>query len=114
MVEARRKKDMKKVSLAAVKDQLSKFLHDAEREEIVITRHGKPAGVLIGFESEDDWFDYKLENDPRFLSRVGRARASLRRGRGIPLEDIPTTKSTKRVPPNPRTARKRSAASEGD
>ena len=42
---------MKKVALAEVKDQLSKFLHDAEKEEILITRHGKPAGVLIGFES---------------------------------------------------------------
>jgi hypothetical protein len=36
----------------------------------VATRHGKPAGVLIGFESEDDWFDCKLENDPLFLERV--------------------------------------------
>jgi hypothetical protein len=26
----------------------------------VITRHGKPAGVLIGFSSEDDWFEYRL------------------------------------------------------
>jgi hypothetical protein len=29
-------------------------------------RHGKPAGVLIGFESEQDWFEHRLENDPRF------------------------------------------------
>jgi hypothetical protein len=36
----------------------------------VITRHGKPAGVLIGFESEDDWLEYRLQNDPRFLKRV--------------------------------------------
>ena len=78
---------MKKVALSRIKDQLSKFLHDAEREEVVITRHGKPAGVLIGFESEDDWFDYKLENDPRFLSRMERARQSLREGRGVRLED---------------------------
>jgi len=48
-----------------------------EREEVVITRHGKPAGVVIGFESEEDWFDYRLENDPRFLQRVESARASL-------------------------------------
>jgi hypothetical protein len=48
----------------------------------------KPAGVLIGFESEDDWFDYRLESDPRFLARVERARASLRAGRGIRLEDV--------------------------
>jgi hypothetical protein len=51
----------------------------------VATRHGKPAGVLIGFESEDDWFDCKLENDPLFLERVEQARKSLRAGRGTRL-----------------------------
>jgi prevent-host-death family protein len=45
---------MKKVALSNMKDDLSRFLRMAEKEEIVITRHGKPAGVLIGFESEDD------------------------------------------------------------
>lgn len=50
--------------------------------------HGKPAGVLIGFESEDDWFDYRLENDPGFLRRVEQARTSLRAGRGVKLDDL--------------------------
>jgi len=36
----------------------------AEQEEVVITRHGKPAGVLVGFASDDDWFDYQLEKRP--------------------------------------------------
>ncbi len=85
---------MKKVALSEMKDQLSKFLHDAEKEDVVITRHGKPAGVLIGFESEDDWFDYKLENDPRFLSRIERARRSFREGRSVRLEDLTRTKRT--------------------
>ena len=58
------------------------------RANIVITRHGKPAGVLIGFESEDDWFEYRLENDPRFLRRIAKARRSLRAGRGVRLEDL--------------------------
>jgi len=79
---------MKKVPLSEIKDDLSRFLRQAEKQEIVITRHGKPAGVLIGFESEDDWFDYKLETDPRFLERIERARKSLRAGRGIRLEDV--------------------------
>jgi len=61
---------MKKAALSKVKDDLSRYLRLAEKEEVVITRHGRPAGVLIGFESEDDWFDYKLENDPRFLQRI--------------------------------------------
>jgi prevent-host-death family protein len=79
---------MKKAALSEVKDDLSKFLRLAEKEEIVITRHGKPAGVLIGFESEVDWFDYRLENDPRFLRRVEAARISLRAMRGVRIEDV--------------------------
>ncbi len=79
---------MKKVALSTVKDDLSRFLRLAEKEEVVITRHGKPAGVLIGFESEDAWFDYRLEHDPRFRARVEAARASLRAGRGTRLEDL--------------------------
>jgi len=88
MAGAVRKSRMKKVPLSKIKDDLSRFLREAEKQEIVITRHGKPAGVLIGFESEDDWFDYKLENDPRFLQRIERARQSLRTGRGSRLEDV--------------------------
>ena len=83
-----RKPRVKQVPLSEVKDDLSRFLHEAETAEIVITRHGKPAGVLIGFETEDDWFDYRLEHDPRFLQRVESARSSLRAGRGIKLEEI--------------------------
>ena len=49
-------------------------LREAEKQDIVITRRGKPAGVLIGFSSEDDWFDYKLKHDSRFLQRIARAR----------------------------------------
>ena len=79
---------MRKAALSEVKDDLSRYLKLAEKEEIVITRHGRPAGVLIGFESEDDWFDYRLENDPRFLKRVEAARSSLRAGRGLSLEQI--------------------------
>lgn len=79
---------MKKVPLSEVKDDLSRYLHVAEKEEVVITRHGKPAGILIGFESEEDWFDYLLENDPRFIQRVESARESLRAGRGVRLEDV--------------------------
>ena len=57
---------------------------------MLITRHGRPAGVLIGFESEDDWFEYQLENDPRFLARIESARQSLRKGRGVRIEDLDT------------------------
>ena len=79
---------MKTVALHEVKDDLSKYLRKAEHEEIVITRHGKAAGILTGFASDDDWFDYRLENDPRFLNRVERAREQFRKKRGMRIEDI--------------------------
>ena len=79
---------MKKVALSEAKDDLSRILRQAEKEEVIITRHGKPAGILIGFKSEDDWFEYRLQNDARFLARVDAARRSLRAGQGISIEDL--------------------------
>ncbi|HVA45709.1 MAG TPA: hypothetical protein VNH11_04915 [Pirellulales bacterium] len=54
---------MKKVALSEIKDDLSKYLRLAE-----------------------------LENDPRFLDRIERARRSLRGGKGVRLDA--TTKSS--------------------
>ena len=88
MADTIRKSRVRQVPLSELKDDLSRFLREAGKQEIVITRHGKPAGVLIGFESEEDWFDYRLENDPRFLRRVEAARKSLRERRGVRLEDV--------------------------
>jgi prevent-host-death family protein len=76
------------VALAQVKDDLSKYLRLAADEEIVITRHGRPAGILVGFASEDDWLDYRLEHHPEFLRRIAEARAAIQEGRGIRLEDL--------------------------
>jgi len=75
------------VALAEVKDDLSKYLRLAEEEEIVITRHGRAAGVLIGFSSDEDWFDYRLEHHPEFLRRIAEARSAIRAGQGVRLED---------------------------
>lgn len=76
------------MALARVKDDLSRYLRLAEGEEIVITRHGRPAGLLIGFHSEEDWFDHQLERNPEFLRRVAAARAEIRRGEGVRVEDL--------------------------
>ncbi len=88
MVGKVRKGGLKEVALSEVESHLSRYLREAETEDIVITRHGKPAGVLIGFGSEDEWFDYRLENDPRFLERIAQARESLRAGGGVRLEEV--------------------------
>ncbi len=79
---------MKRIALSEVKDRFSEVLDMAEKEEIIITRHGRPAGVLIGFGSEEDWFDHRLEHDPRFLARISAARGSIEKGKGIWIEDL--------------------------
>lgn len=47
-----RKSRDKEVPLSEVKADLSRCLRGAEKAPVVITRHGKAAGVLIGFESD--------------------------------------------------------------
>lgn len=79
---------MRNVALSEVKDDLSKYLRLAEREEVIITRHGRAAGVLRGFASDDDWFEYRLLNDPRFRRRIEKARKDIRTGKGIAIEKV--------------------------
>jgi len=71
-----------------VKDELSRYLRMAETEDIIITRHGVPAGILIGFEDPETWWEELLLRDPRFQERIAQARTSLRNGQGIRIEDV--------------------------
>lgn len=60
MVRTVRKSGMK-VPFSEVKNELSRYLKETVKEQILDTRHGKP-GALIGFETEDEWFDFRFEN----------------------------------------------------
>jgi len=53
-----------------------------------ISKAGRLAGTSIRLGPKEDRFDHRLENDPRFLQRIGQARASLRAGLGVRLEDL--------------------------
>ncbi len=79
---------MKQVPLNEVKDDLSKYLRLAETEDIIITRHGKPAGYLVGFEDEDDWIDYLMLRDPAFQERIRKSLQDVREGRVITFEEL--------------------------
>jgi len=81
---------MKTVTVTDLQHDVTHYLELAEKEDSLILKNGKPIGFLRGFADEDDLFDYQLENDPRFLERVKRARAQFRAGRGIRLEDVQT------------------------
>ena len=79
---------MIQIPLSQVKDDLSRYLRMAEKEDIIITRHGIPAGILIGFEDPEAWWEELLLRDPRFRERVAQARSSLRDGQGISIEKL--------------------------
>ncbi len=79
---------MKTVAMSDAKNDICTIIRDAEFQEIVITRHGKPAAVIVGFHDEDDWFDYRMEHDERFLKRIAQAREDIRAGRFVGLEEL--------------------------
>lgn len=79
---------MIKVPLSKVKDHLSEFVKKAGKEEVVVTIHGRPAAVLVGFEDEEDWLEYRLLKDEKFLARVAQSRQQYREGKCTPLEEL--------------------------
>jgi len=77
-----------KVPLSEVKDNFSEFIRRAGKEEIVVTIHGRPAAVIIGFEDEDDWLEYRLLNDESFLGRIAESRRQYQEGKYKTLEEL--------------------------
>ena len=80
---------MKTMPLTKAKDDLSGVIRDAENEEVLITRHGRPAAIVIGFSNEDEWLEYRLVNDERFLASIESARESIKSGNFVKLSDLP-------------------------
>ena len=60
---------MKLVTVAEVKNKLSEYLKLAEKEDVIITRSGKPTAVLHHL-GEDELEDYLLEHDPKFKAKI--------------------------------------------
>lgn len=80
---------MIKVPLSKVKDNFSEFIKKAGKEEVIVTIHGRPAAVLIGFADEEDWLEYRLLKDESFLARISKSRQQYKRGRYKTLEELP-------------------------
>jgi prevent-host-death family protein len=80
---------MIRVPLSKVKDNFSEFIKKAGKEEVLVTIHGRPAAVIIGFEDEEDWLEYRLLKDEKFLARVAKSRQQYQAGRYKTLEELP-------------------------
>ncbi len=79
---------MKTHTMTEAKNDICSIIRESESGEVLITRHGKPAAIVIGFRDEDDWFDYKLEHDERFLRRIAKARNEIRDGHFVALDEL--------------------------
>ena len=75
---------MKIVPLNEVKNRFSRYLELSKREDIVVTKNGRPAAILHAV-TDEDLEDYLFESDPRFIARIETLRREFQRGGGTPL-----------------------------
>lgn len=79
---------MKTVGLREAKAQLSAYVARAQRERVLILRHGKPAAVVIGVEGQD-LEQVLLAHDPELWKLI--------RARRAQPADVPLAKVRERL-----------------
>ena len=72
---------MKTATIKEAKDQLPALMKS--ESPVLVTRHGKPAGVIIGFPTETAYLDWKIENDPRFRTLMEKSLAQKTAGQAV-------------------------------
>jgi prevent-host-death family protein len=56
---------MKTVTVRDLQKKVKECVDDAQEDRVVVTRHGKPAAVMVGVEGKD-WEAVVLQTDPTF------------------------------------------------
>ena len=77
---------MRFANVRELKNKTSEILRAAEEEEIVVTSKGIPKAIIKGI-SEEDFEDYLLENSPKFLSALEKAREEYLKLGGISIAE---------------------------
>jgi prevent-host-death family protein len=68
---------MKVVALARVKNEFSTYVDAAQRDRVLVTRHGRPAALIIGVEGEQIE-DLLTRSDPEFWRMIEARRKNSR------------------------------------
>ena len=79
---------MKIASVADIKAHFSAYLRSAVRGPVVVTRGGKPVGVLLAIDDEEELERLVLAYSPRLRTILDAARQRIRAGAGIRHEDL--------------------------
>jgi prevent-host-death family protein len=65
---------VKTISVRDLQQKIRECVEAAQRERVVVTRHGAPAAILIGIEGFD-WEQVMLQTSPAFWKMIGERRA---------------------------------------
>jgi len=68
---------MKVVALARVKNEFSTYVDAAQHDRVLVTRHGRPAALIIGVEGEPIE-DLLTRSDPEFWRMIEARRRNSR------------------------------------
>ncbi len=60
---------MKTIPVRDLQKKIKECVDQAQLDRVVITRHGKPAAMLVGVEGEE-WEDVVLQTDPAFWKLI--------------------------------------------
>jgi PHD/YefM family antitoxin component YafN of YafNO toxin-antitoxin module len=110
---------MKTASVADVKARFSAHLRELEKGPLVVLRNGRPAGVLLAVQDEDEIERLILAHSPRFRAILDAARQRIREGKGIPHDEFwrqveAENAAAAKADPAPPKAEKRSEPSKPD
>ncbi len=76
---------MKTVTARDLQKKVKECMDISQEDQVVITRHGKPAAVLVGVEGRD-WEDLVLQTSPTFWQII----EDRRKQRSISLTELKT------------------------
>ena len=76
---------MKTVTARDLQKKVKECMDISQEDQVVITRHGKPAAVLVGVEGRD-WEDLVLQTSPDFWTLI----EDRRKQRTVSLTDLKT------------------------
>jgi prevent-host-death family protein len=83
---ATRRETMRFANVRELKNKTSEILRFAEKEEVIVTSKGKPKAIIKGI-SEEDFEDYLLENNPKFLAALEKAREEYLELGGVSVDE---------------------------
>ena len=77
---------MRFANVRELKNKTSEILKLSKKEEVVVTSRGKPTAIIRGI-TEEDFEDYLLENNLKFLAALEKAREEYLELGGVSIEE---------------------------